>query len=207
MVSIFRRLGVAATLVVASACVPLLSRSDSGVKRISSEGSDYSPQVRFDVARLEVSDSTVFIELAGGSVAVPGNFTAGSPPVMSDVKVRVLTVRFQNNVGETERPWSVIDSSDYRPIASTLQYGERKPIAAPINARLPLPRDSKGTGFVLEVRGTAVTAPVRLEDGRVLNAAPRPDGIRVFACSSFDLRARESRTRARQLARRYTAQC
>lgn len=211
----------AAALILASAVLTgcsRASRADTGLT-LSSETSDYSPAVRLSFGALLAPDSTAArrewqIRVDSALVSAPGAYREGSPPIMREIRITALLVRFGRldatpRAEGLERPWTVLARGDEVPLADSLRYGERLRVTGPWTLTLPAAPLERvdGTGLVFEITAAAVSQPIRMANGALLPGRVTRRGVRVFACSAFRLDGRIDRRRARALASRYTAVC
>ena len=182
---------------------------------VSSERSDYSPNLRLAVAlpllppAPGVDSLTVVID--SGVLSAPGPRSADTVPIMRNLYMTALLATVTRSAERAKglvEPWLAVAESDSVPVADALRLGERRAVRR-IRLRIayPVAIDPARTWLVFRITGAAMTKEVHLPDGRVVAPKSVAGGVRVFACADWSLAGYVDRHRATALARAYSAAC
>jgi hypothetical protein len=190
-------------------------RPASGGYNVSSERSDYSPTIRLAVALPVIAPAarhdTIIVVIDSAVVTAPGAIAADTSPVMSELYITALLATRPSAREVTPgllEPWRTLATSDSVLLISALRFGVPRSVG---HLRLalvpPTTVDPSQTWLVFRISGTVQTNAVMLADGTMFPRRPRPGGVRVYACADWSLAGYVDKTRAKALARAYTAAC
>jgi hypothetical protein len=182
---------------------------------VSSERSDYSPNVRLAIALPVVptaaSHDTITVVIDSAIVTAPGAASSDTTAVMSDLYITALLATRASAADAANgppEPWHALAAGDSMLLADALHLGEPRAVGhLVLHVVPPSPLDPAETWLVFRISGVAMTNAVRLEDGRIIARRPVPGGVRVYACADWTLAGYIDKARAKALARAYTSAC
>ena len=185
---------------------------------VSSDSSQYSPNVQLRVATARDGATTLAVFLDSGVIAVPGAFTPESPVMMRDLYVtgyvatsnpiptglaRGDPARFADRRG-----WRAIAESDSMLLVEQLRFGERRAIR-PVRLQVRDAPSGDGTYWlVLGISGQSVDLRIPFDENGGLRAgAPGGRRLQVYACSDRDLNGQVDTARSNAMRRAYGLAC
>ena len=182
---------------------------------ISSERSDYSPNVRLAVALPLVpaasTRDTITVVIDSAIVTAPGSISSDTAAVMSNLYITALLATRPPGGGPATglpEPWHELAAGDSILLVDALHLGVPRSVGRLVlRVAPPMPLDPTRTWLVFRISGAASTNAVMLADGRIIARRLMPGAVRVYACADWTLAGYVDKARSRELARAYTSAC
>jgi hypothetical protein len=213
MTTAIRRVLALFAILVGAGCMHAPIAKEPGYW-ISSDSSLYSPAARMRVGA-QVMGGKVRVHVYAGTLTVPGELMANSPPLMSDLYLTALLATSGSSVASVDgkassdrRAWRLVAASDSALVAKEIRYGETLPVS-PLTLEVPLttaPAD-RPLWIVYRIRGKTVEMlPPDHPGGSPIRRPGRSD-VLVYACGDRDIRGRRDSERSAGLREAYGISC